>query len=181
MGMLKEEYLPHYNYADYCQWEGNWELIYGQAYAMSPSPTFEHQEIALAIASELRSILKNCKNCKVVTEVDWKIQDDIVLRPDISLLCNIENRGKFIHQAPNIIFEILSPSTQKQDKHLKYAIYEEQLVDYYVIVEPHTKTAYIHKLYDKSYQLESNFRDDKYNFLLDNCEIELDFSNIFEN
>ena len=30
------EYLPHYTYEDYCMWEGNWELIDGIPYAMSP-------------------------------------------------------------------------------------------------------------------------------------------------
>ncbi|KHF29799.1 hypothetical protein LR68_01584 [Anoxybacillus sp. BCO1] len=32
-----------YTYADYIQWEGQWELINGKAYNMSPSPTWEHQ------------------------------------------------------------------------------------------------------------------------------------------
>jgi hypothetical protein len=38
--------LPHYTYADYVQWEGQWELIDDIPYAMSPSPVPKHQRIA---------------------------------------------------------------------------------------------------------------------------------------
>lgn len=29
-------YMEKYSVEDYQQWEGNWELIYGDAYAMTP-------------------------------------------------------------------------------------------------------------------------------------------------
>ena len=35
--------LPHYTYDDYIQWEGQWELIDGIAYAMVPAPSVEHK------------------------------------------------------------------------------------------------------------------------------------------
>lgn len=38
--------LSYYTYADYAQWEGQWELIDGIPYAMSPSPVPKHQRIA---------------------------------------------------------------------------------------------------------------------------------------
>jgi len=180
MGALKEEYLPHYTYRDYCQWEGDWELIYGVAYAMSPSPTFQHQDINAKILFEFMQYLKNCKKCKVVAEVDWNISNDTVLRPDISVVCNMLNRGKFIHQTPNVIFGILSPSTKKQDRHLKYDIYEEYGVEYYIIVEPQKKEAEVYKLQDKTYKLEGIFTKEAYTFRLDECEIGISFANIFE-
>jgi hypothetical protein len=39
--------LPHYTYSDYEQWEGQWELIDGIPYAMSPLPVPKHQKIHL--------------------------------------------------------------------------------------------------------------------------------------
>lgn len=30
--------IPHYTYQDYEKWEGDWELIRGIRYAMSPAP-----------------------------------------------------------------------------------------------------------------------------------------------
>ncbi len=38
MGAIKKEYFPEYNYEDYKLWDGDWELIYGIPYAMSPAP-----------------------------------------------------------------------------------------------------------------------------------------------
>ena len=50
--------IPHYTYEDYCRWEGQWELIDGIPYAMSPAPRPEHQAIATNLASEFRIALK---------------------------------------------------------------------------------------------------------------------------
>jgi hypothetical protein len=36
------QYLPEYTYDDYKKWEGNWELIEGIPYAMSPPPKRKH-------------------------------------------------------------------------------------------------------------------------------------------
>lgn len=38
--------LPHYIYEDYCRWEGQWELIDGIPYAMSPASNIRHQDIS---------------------------------------------------------------------------------------------------------------------------------------
>lgn len=46
MGAIKLEDIPRYTYDDYKQWEGQWELISGVAYAMSPAPMIEHQSIS---------------------------------------------------------------------------------------------------------------------------------------
>jgi hypothetical protein len=42
---LRIEDLPHYTYDDYVQWEGNWEIINGIPYAMSPAPSKKHQQL----------------------------------------------------------------------------------------------------------------------------------------
>ena len=40
---IPAEWLPHYSYNDYQKWEGDWELLHGLPYAMSPSPLRKHQ------------------------------------------------------------------------------------------------------------------------------------------
>jgi hypothetical protein len=44
--------LPHYTYHEWEQWEGQWELIEGIPYAVSPLPVPKHQKIAMALGSE---------------------------------------------------------------------------------------------------------------------------------
>jgi hypothetical protein len=41
---IEEGDIPRYTYEDYKLWEGDWELIKGYPYAMSPSPKRKHQE-----------------------------------------------------------------------------------------------------------------------------------------
>lgn len=48
--MLQEQHIPRYSYADYAQWEGNWELINGYPHAMSPSPALKHQRTSNAVS-----------------------------------------------------------------------------------------------------------------------------------
>ncbi len=134
------KYLPGYTVADYQLWEGEWELIDGLAYAMTPSPNLRHQDIGSEVLTEIRQrlkALKGCGNgCKVIYELDWIVNDTTVVRPDIALICN--QNGDFIQQAPILIIELLSPSTAIRGRHLKYEIYEEQRVPYYIIIDPET-------------------------------------------
>ena len=178
MSTLKIEDLPHYTYDDYKIWEGKWELINGIAYAMAPSPIFEHQDISANISFELKTKLTNCKNCKSAIAVDWKIANDIVVCPDNSVICN-QLITDFIEEAPCIIFEVLSPSTKKTDRNRKYNLFQEQGVKYYILVEPKGRFAEIYQLEDGFYRLKGELTNEKYDFELHDCKIEFDFKNIF--
>ena len=178
MGALRLDDLPHYVYDDYKIWEGKWELINGVPYAMAPSPIFEHQNISGNIHIELSNILKQCKNCTSVLAVDWKISDDTVVCPDNSVVCN-EIKSNFIEDVPQIIFEVLSPSTKKKDRTVKYNIFQEEGVKYYILVEPKGNFAEVYKLLNGYYKLDGEFTTEKYTFEIDDCKIDFDFKNIF--
>jgi len=180
MGILRLEDLPRYDYDDYKIWEGKWELIDGIPYSMAPSPISAHQDISGNIHIELKEKLKNCKHCKPELAVDWKISNDTVVCPDNSVVCN-KTESNFIEDVPQIIFEVLSPSTKKKDRIVKYNIFQEQGAKYYVLVEPKGNFAEVYKLVNGYYKLEGELTDEVYNFKIDNCEIEFQFKNIFEN
>ncbi len=174
------DYLPNYSYDEYTQWEGDWELIDGIPYAMSPSPSFAHQEINLSIGIELKRHLRDCKQCKVVPEFDWKIDENSVVRPDTLLVCNLSDKSQFLSQTPQIIFEILSPSTKHKDRGLKYQLYESKGVKYYILVEPTEAIAEVYKLINQRYHLQGEFKKESYTFELDKCTIKFDFKEIFD-
>lgn len=178
MGALRIEDLPHYTYDDYKIWEGKWELIDGVPYSMAPSPIFEHQNISAEISFELKSILKNCKKCTSVLAVDWKIEDDTVVCPDNAVVCN-EIKTNFIEDTPAIIFEVLSPATKKKDRTIKYNIFQEQGVKYYILVEPKGSFAEVYKLENGFYKLKGEFTNELYSFDLDDCKVDFNFGNIF--
>src|SRR5690348_1361273 len=102
--------LPHYTYDDYVHWEGRWEIIDGIPYAMSPAPTPKHQIIANTLGALFFYALRNCHRCKVAQAIDFKIAEDTIVQPDISVLCQKATK-KFIDFPPALVVEILSPST----------------------------------------------------------------------
>ena len=177
----RDAYLPNYTYDEYKKWEGNWELIAGVPYAMSPAPNITHQEINSKIMFELMSQLKNCKNCKALPEVDWKIDDDTVVRPDSLVVCNLKNQKTYLSKTPSIIFEVLSPSTKSKDRNFKSLLYAQSGVKYYILVEPAGMFAELYELKKGKYKLKGEFKDENYTFELENeCSFEFSFKEVFD-
>ena len=87
--------LPYYTYADYAQWEGQWELIDGIPYAISHTPVPKHQRIANNLGSEFRLQLKHYAKCNAYQPVDYLVSDDTILQPDMLIIgCTVtKNTG----------------------------------------------------------------------------------------
>ncbi len=179
MGLLKEDYLPNYRYDDYIQWEGDWELIEGIAYAMSPSPIFKHQAISSLFIQSIGESLKNCKKCMVLSEMDYKLADDTILRPDIALVCG-QNRGSYIKKAPELIVEIVSKSSLTKDEKIKFSLYQAEKVKYYVLVYPEDLKAKIYELKDGKYEKILDMLEGSFDFKNLNCDAKIDFYFVFE-
>ena len=174
--MRSLRYIPNYTVADYKMWEGDWELIDGVPVAMSPSPVRKHQSIAAIISryigNAIAALKDSCGDCEVVYELDWIVNDDTVLRPDIAVVCS--ESGDFITKPPALIVEILSPSTALKDRQVKYDIYQEQGVKYYTIIDPATKKHLAFQLKDGAYydHSENEF------VIHEGCAISLDIEEI---
>jgi len=176
---LKKEYLPRYTYEDYLLWEGQWELIDGVPYAMSPSPSVDHQRINGWIFNQLLNLLENCGTCEALLPIDWKVNQLTVVQPDVSVACQKNSKENYLDFPPTVIFEILSPSTSKKDQTLKYELYESEGVKYYVIVSPKTKSAEIFEFQKKHYKKALTTKKGQFTFELKECSIDFDFSQIW--
>ena len=136
---------------------------------MSPAPAREHQSISGALFSELRTFLKK-NSCKVyhapfdvrLPKKETGLEDKVytVVQPDIVVVCDQQKLDrKGCNGAPDLIIEILSPSTAAKDTKDKYQLYEESGVKEYWMVYPGENIIEVFKLDKKgNYQLE-----DKYN------------------
>ncbi|SFP13952.1 Uma2 family endonuclease [Hydrogenimonas thermophila] len=171
--------IEYYTYDDYVHWEGKWELIDGIAYAMAPSPMITHQALAMQVAFELERSIENCDKCLVVAEEDWKISDDTVLKPDVSLICDEPNEA-YITKTPEIVVEIISKSSSKRDEKYKFKIYESEKVPYYILVYPDDLKAKIYKLKDGKFDKEGDFFDQVYKFEGLSCSVDINFSKVFK-
>jgi len=173
------DFLKHYTYDDYKIWEGKWELFEGFPVAMSPAPMINHQAIAAMFISEINSQLDDCLRCMVLGEEDYKLTEDTVLRPDVVLICD-EPHDKYITKAPEIIIEVSSPSTAKNDEVYKLKKYEEEQVLYYILAYPIELRAKVYKLTNGKYQKVGDFSKETYHFNETFCSIKIDFNRIFK-
>lgn len=147
-----------YTFADYLSWDGpeRYELIDGETVLLAaPSPT--HQEIQLAISSQIWNYLEGKKKCKAYPapfdvrlfeqEGDSPENVDTVVQPDITLVCDLSRLdGHGYRGAPDMLLEILSPSTRRYDRLTKLELYQRAGVKEYWIVNPDEQTAQVYLL-----------------------------------
>lgn len=179
--VIRPQDFPKYTYNDYLNWDGQWEIIDGTVFAMSPLPSIGHQAINGNIVSQLLSETKKCGKCKAFMPIDWKIAENTVVQPDALVICgNKKLKENYLDFAPSLLFEILSPATGMKDRNVKFRLYEKQKVKFYVIVDPKTKTAEVYELKKGKYVLVLKTSKDKFVFSLNGCSLDFSFKEIWE-
>lgn len=126
-GLPARKAEQHFTYRDYRQWpdDERWELIAGVAYSMS-SPSRAHQSVRMEIGRQLANFLRG-NPCQV-----WAAPLDVFF-PRVRE--QDEDDVDTVVQ-PDLVVEILSPSTSRKDLHEKYELYERSGVKEYWVVEP---------------------------------------------
>lgn len=113
------------------------ELIDGKVFMMSPRPRYEHVTISSNIYFLFRMYLEG-KSCKPFADgFDVYLDEKNKFFPDVMIVCNkdiIKHDG--IHGTPDLIVEVLSPSTVKNDRGKKKHAYEKAGVKEYWLVNP---------------------------------------------
>lgn len=84
---------------------------------------------------------------------------ETVVQPDIVVICDkskIDSRG--CNGAPDLVIEITSPSTGKNDLTIKFDLYQSYAVKEYWIVHPYEQTVMVFRLQDNGmYGLPDRF------------------------
>ncbi len=170
--------FPRYTYNDYKNWKEDWELIDGFPLQASPSATVKHNKVQGSLFFQSRLSMNKSRsgcNCEIYTDLDWKISQETVVRPDLMIVCG-KSLTDYLEFPPVLVTEIISPSSVKQDRVIKFELYREQGVKYYIMADYTKQTIEVFELIDNFYkQVERN------TFLIDkDCEIELDFEEIWK-
>ena len=146
-----------FTYKDYLNWPDDVraEIIYGVAYMMG-QPSTKHQEIFGILFNSLFNFLKG-KTCKVYA-APFGVRlfpkedrsDNTVVEPDIVVICDSSKIDEYgCNGAPDLVVEILSPSTKRKDRHLKRDLYQKAGVREYWIVSPDDNDIDVH-LFEKN-------------------------------
>jgi Uma2 family endonuclease len=134
-GAQRKQKVEKYSYADYLSWtdERRYEIINGVVYDMN-APSRLHQEYVVEFVRLFANFFAD-KPCKVyVAPFDVRLprkskrDKDIynVVQPDISIVCDNEKLDdKGCIGAPDMIIEVISPTTSSRDNILKRALYEK--------------------------------------------------------
>lgn len=136
------------------QEEPRTELLNGKIVMMS-SPSVNHNYVAGNIFAAFHSYLKE-KPCRAFSDgVDVYLSENDRVIPDTMIVCDkniIKPDG--IHGVPDLVVEVLSPSTAKNDKGYKKDLYEKSGVNEYWIVDPNLRSIEAYLLSNGKYKLD---------------------------
>ena len=128
-------------YSDYCKTpdDERWELIDGEL-IMAPSPTTIHQAVLLSLCTQLyRFVSERGLGNVFISPIDVVLSDVTVVQPDLLFVSNGRMRivsERNIRGAPDLVVEVLSPSTARRDWRVKMDLYAEQGAEEYWVVDP---------------------------------------------
>jgi len=157
MGYPEKTEDQRYTYGDYLKWpdEERWEIIDGIAFNMTPAPSVQHQRIITELTRQFANYFQG-KTCEVfVAPFDIRLPQgeekdeaiDTVVQPDIVIICDpgkLDEKG--CRGGPDLVVEIISPSTVQRDFKVKMDLYERVGVKEYWIVHPSDKTVMVFTL-----------------------------------
>jgi Uma2 family endonuclease len=152
MSIPAEKTEKKFTYGDYLTWSDDerWEIIDGVSYVMTPAPTIYHQRISVNLIWSFKEYLKDKAGEVFHAPIDvllpWNDEKDTevetVVQPDLVVVCDrsrlVDDRA--FKGAPDLVVEILSPSTAGKDRKIKRELYQRAGVREFWIIDPNGKT-----------------------------------------
>jgi Uma2 family endonuclease len=131
------------------------EIIDGEL-LVTPSPMRPHQRISLKLAFAFETFLQvHPLGELLVAPMDVILGEHDVLEPDLLFVLN-EHRDflkDWVRGAPDLVIEILSPTTETRDRGPKMKAYARYGVGEYWIVDPIAEAIEVYRLTEQGYQL----------------------------
>ena len=99
------------------------EYVGGRVYAMAGASD-DHNRIATNICGELRERLRR-KRCEpFMADMKLKIPDSQTFYyPDVLVVCDPSDNATYFRERPTVVFEVLSPDTERTDQREKRFAY----------------------------------------------------------
>lgn len=161
--IVKEDNLTYDDYASLDD-QNRYELAAGKLELMIPSPSTIHQLVSSEIYDKMTD---SCKSDYFIfyAPIDVILSPKDVRQPDIVLVARsridiLTNRG--IEGPPDLVVEIISPSSLKRDKIDKLTTYARFKIPEYWIVDPNLGSLEQYVLTNERYELMNIFQNDEH-------------------
>jgi Uma2 family endonuclease len=130
------------------------EIIDGDHY-MNPAPSTYHQAVSRRIQFQLYSQIELSERGEVIyAPVDVELSPYDIVQPDLVVVLSGRNiiTPTKVKGVPDHLVEILSPSSDRNDRELKFNLYQRVGVPEYWIVDPFEHQVLQFRLADGRYQ-----------------------------
>jgi Uma2 family endonuclease len=131
--------LGPYREADYNALpdEPRCELLYGR-FVLMTSPVVRHQDVVLRLARLLLDFADTHAGRAIMAPMDVRLADHSVVQPDVLYVTsgNLSVLHERVRGAPDLVIEVLSPSTARRDLGEKLKLYAESGIREYWVVDP---------------------------------------------
>ncbi|MBI5052073.1 MAG: Uma2 family endonuclease [Chloroflexi bacterium] len=127
-----------------------YEIIDGTLY-ISPSPAYTHQYTVGEVLLQIANFLDQHK-LGIVLPAPFEVHLSDKTRPvqpDVLFIANErkpESNAQVFKGAPDLVVEVISPSSLRLDQHIKFGAYEQAKVREYWLVDPKTRSVEVYSL-----------------------------------
>ena len=127
-----------------------YELLDGDL-VLTPAPSLKHQRVQVRLGEPLaRFVRENALGEFFFAPCDIVLSDTDVVQPDLLFVstgrAHLLIGGENVRGAPDLVIEILSPSSAERDRGYKRALYAKHGVAEYWLVDPASETVWVHRL-----------------------------------
>jgi Uma2 family endonuclease len=151
---------PRYTYDDLRAMPDDgkrYELIDG-VLVVTPAPSYEHQEVSGNVFAPLRNFVRTNRLGKVYdAPADIRFSEGAIVQPDVFFVSNARRHllrgGQTLEGAPDLIVEVLSPSTRDVDLGRKLALYAASGVPEYWTVDLVMRAVTVYALVNGRYEV----------------------------
>lgn len=140
------------------------ELIGGKVFMISPRPSVNHNRVAGSIYNLFSNYLRWRKCEPFADGTDLYLTEDNRFIPDVMIVCDPDKiKSNGIHGAPDLVVEVLSPSTMRNDRGVKKETYAHCGVKEYWLVSPGDRSVEVYRtngsefVFHDSYALHSDW------------------------
>ncbi|MGD9567217.1 MAG: Uma2 family endonuclease [Sedimentibacter sp.] len=122
-----------------------YELLDGKVVYMTPRPSTIHNMVVTNITAIFHNYLKGKKCIPFSDGVDVFLDENNNVIPDVIIVCNPDIiKADGIYGVPDLIVEVLSPTTARNDKGYKKTLYGKCRVKEYWIVDTNNKSVEVY-------------------------------------